>query len=357
VKVRAERAAGDHIRISVSDTGRGIDEADLPRIFEEFRQVGTTSHSNRTGTGLRLAIARRLVELLGGESHVTSSVGVGSVFSVTLPTEIAAAKPAVVESEPALTDPERTALVIDSDPASLYLVKKYLVEAGYSVAATDDSGRGVEIARLARPGIITIDLDQLENGINIIETISRFKPDGLQKSRAIIALASDEGLEVAARNAGATVFLGKPLERERLISFIERAGTPRAGRVLIADDDEDALALVLAILDERGYEIDTARNGREAFEIVTDRPPDAIILDLMLPEMDGFELMHRLSLNPDRRDIPVILLTARDVSLEERRALGLGSTRIMQKAGFTRDELLAELTLAISNRAEGAVGD
>ena len=354
VKVRAERATPDRVRISVSDTGRGIDEADLPRIFEEFRQVGTTPQSARTGTGLGLAIARRLVELLGGEIRVTSCVGVGSVFSVTLPLELETHPASITESEPALTDPERTALVIDSDPASLYLMKKYLVEAGYSVAATDDSGRGVEIARLARPGIVTVDLDQLESGISVIETIARLTSDGLQKSRAIIALASDADFEAAARGAGATVFARKPLERERLISLIERAGMPKAGRVLVADDDEDALALVLAILDERGYEIETARNGREVLEVVSQRSPDAIILDLMLPEMDGFEVMHRLNLDPAWRDIPVILLTARDLSHEERRALGLGANRIMQKAGFTRDELLAELVLAIGSRSEGA---
>jgi len=352
ITVRAERTDTDHLRISVSDTGLGISEADLPKIFEEFRQVGRAVHSPRSGTGLGLAITRRLVELLGGEINVASRVGEGSVFTITLPLEIEGRAVSASDSEPPMADPERTALVIDSDPASLYLMKKYLVESGYSVAATDDSARGVEIARLAGPAVVTIDLDQLEDGLRVIETIARHNSESSQKSRAIVALASDMNAEAAARDAGATVFLGKPLERDYLISMIERASLPKTGCVLVVDDDEDALALVLAMLEESSYEVETARDGRAALERISHKLPDAIVLDLMLPEMDGFEVVHRLSVNGDWRNTPVILLTARDLSHEERRALDTGTTRIIQKGNFTRDELLAELSLAIGKRAE-----
>src|SRR6185369_13015403 len=143
--VRAERAGANRIRISVSDTGVGISDSDLPKIFDEFRQVGRAAHSARSGTGLGLAITRRLVELLGGEITVASRIGEGSVFTITLPLEIEGRAVSAADGEASMADPVRTALVIDSDPASLYLMKKYLVESGYSVAATDDSGRGIEI--------------------------------------------------------------------------------------------------------------------------------------------------------------------------------------------------------------------
>lgn len=354
VRVRAERTAIDRIRISVSDQGPGISEADLPRIFEEFRQVGRAAHSARSGTGLGLAITRRLVELLGGEVSVTSRLGEGSVFAISLPIEIEGRALSAAESDPPMADPERTALVIDSDPASLYLMKKYLVESGYSVAATDDSPRGIEIARLAAPAVVTIDLDQLEDGLNVVETIARHNAGRSQKSRAIIALGSDAGLEVAARTAGATVFLKKPLERGQLIATIERAGQPKAGRVLVVDDDDDALALALAMLEQSGYEVETARNGRAALEAISRNRPDAIVLDLMMPEMDGFEVVHRLNVNADWRDTPVILLTAHDLSHEERRALDTVTMGILQKGIFTRDELLAELSLAIGKRVDSA---
>jgi signal transduction histidine kinase/CheY-like chemotaxis protein len=352
IKVRAERTNTDQLRISVSDTGLGISEADLPKIFEEFRQVGRAAHSPRSGTGLGLAITRRLVELLGGEIAVASRVGEGSVFTITLPLEIEGRAVSAQDGEASMADPERTALVIDSDPASLYLMKKYLVESGYSVAATDDSARGIEIARLAEPAVVTIDLDQLEDGLRVIELIARHNADGSQRSRAIVALASDMTAEAAARDAGATVFLGKPLERAHLISMIERASQPKTGCVLVVDDDEDALALVLAMLEESSYEVETARDGRAALERISQKLPDAIVLDLMLPEMDGFEVVHRLSVNADWRNTPVILLTARDLSHEERRALDTISPRIIQKGNFTRDELLAELSLVVGKRAE-----
>ncbi|HEY9231500.1 MAG TPA: ATP-binding protein, partial [Blastocatellia bacterium] len=248
VAVRAERAASDRMRIRVSDTGSGISESDLPKIFEEFRQVGRAAHSAHSGTGLGLAITSRLVELLGGEIEVSSRVGEGSVFTITLPIEIEG-RAIAVDDEPPVADPERTALVVASDPASLYLLKKYLVEAGYSVVATDDSGRGVEIARLAQPVIVTIDLDQLDNGLGLLETVARDNAERTQKSRAIVAVAADVSLEAAARQAGATVFLSKPLEREPLIAAVERAAQSRPGRVLVVEDDDDALALVLLILE------------------------------------------------------------------------------------------------------------
>jgi signal transduction histidine kinase/DNA-binding response OmpR family regulator len=347
VQVSAERAGGDRIRISIRDTGVGIAESDLARIFEEFRQVGASGRGGRAGTGLGLAITRRLVEMLGGQIDVSSRLGEGSKFAVTLPIEIEghAAPADDVETLPA--DPDKTALVIDGDHASLYLTKKYLTEAGYSVAATDDPARGAEIARLARPAVITIDLDSLDDGTRLVQRLA-----SSDKRGAIITLSKYAESEQTSLDAGADIFLRKPVERAALIALLERAGSPSPGRVLVVDDDPDALDLVIAMIGDRGYEIQTATNGREALDEIARAKPDAIILDLMLPEMDGFEVVHRLSLNPEWRSIPVVLLTARDLSHEERRALDIGTARIIQKGNFSRDELLAELGTVIGATAE-----
>ena len=347
VRVAVERAAGDHIRITVRDTGVGIADSDLARIFEEFRQVGASGRGSRSGTGLGLAITRRLVEMLGGRIDVSSQLGEGSEFAVTVPIEIEGHAAPADEIEVPPADPDKTALVIDGDPASLYLTKKYLTEAGYSVAATDDPARGAEVARLARPAVITVDLDSLENGTRIVERLA-----SSEKRGAIIALSKRAESEQTSLDAGADIFLRKPVERAALISVLERAGSSSPGRVLVVDDDRDALDLVLAMIGDRGFEIQTATNGREALDEIARAKPDAIILDLMLPEMDGFEVVHRLSLNPDWRSIPVVLLTARDLSHEERRALDIGTARIIQKGNFSRDELLAELGAVIGATAE-----
>ena len=126
-------------------------------------------------------------------------------------------------------------------------------------------------------------------------------------------------------------------------------------RLLVVDDDPDALDLAVAMIDDGGYEVQTATTGREALDAIARQRPDAIILDLMLPEMDGFEVVHRLSLNSDWRSIPVILLTARDLSHEERRALDIGTVRIIQKGSFSRDELLAEIRMATRTTAPAMV--
>ena len=341
VKITAERAAHECLRIAVTDTGIGIAESDITRIFEEFRQIASTGRGARTGTGLGLSITRRLVEMLGGEISVSSREGEGSVFAVTLPFEIEGRVAPAVGAESPLTDPERTALVIDTDPASLYLTKKYLTEAGYSVAATDDPARGIEIAGKAKPAVITVDLDALEGEAGIIERIVNS-----HKEATVVAFSADAGAEPRALSAGAKTFLRKPVERTALIAVLERAKSPSQQIVLVVDDDPDALDLAVAMIEGGGYDTQTAINGREALDAITRQRPDAIVLDLMLPEMDGFEVVHRLSMNPDWRSIPVILLTARDLSHEERRALDIGTARIIQKGSFSRDELLAEIRMA-----------
>jgi signal transduction histidine kinase/DNA-binding response OmpR family regulator len=336
VKVMARRAGIDNVRISVSDTGTGISENDLPKIFEEFRQAADRSGAKKTGTGLGLAITRRLVELLGGEISVVSRAGKGSVFTVTLPLEMEDIIAIPSELQP--SDSERTALVIDSDPTSLYLIKKYLTESGFSVAATDNAGRGLEIARLARPAIVTIDMDLLEDDSYALAQIKRGDTPPL-----LVAVSTDPDGEQRALDAGADMFLSKPIERAILIELLDQKMHPQTGRVLVVDDDEDSLDLATAMIEDLGYQIVTARNGREALDQISRERPDAIVLDLMLPEMDGFELMHRLSLNVEWRSIPVVLLTARSLSHEERRALDIGTVRFIQKGNFNRNELISAL--------------
>lgn len=365
IKITADQLGPDRIRIAVSDTGIGIAESDIPHIFEEFRQVGGANRrvsAPGAGTGLGLPITRRLVELLGGKMSVSSRVGEGSVFAVIMPIEIEGrtAPGYGLESEP--STPERSALVVDSDPASLFITKKYLAEAGYSVAATDDPSRAVEMARVARPAVITVDIDSPDGGLSTLEQLARENgPATLgENSSTIIALSATIDSPTSATvqlalDAGAAAFLRKPIDRADLLRVLKRATTPAPRSVLVVDDDPDALDLVMALLEGSGYEARTSTTGREALEEIERERPDVIILDLMLPEMDGFEVVHRLSLNPDWRTIPVILVTARDLSHEERRALDLATTQIMQKGSLTRDELLASLGSAM--RATTAHGN
>jgi CheY-like chemotaxis protein len=191
---------------------------------------------------------------------------------------------------------------------------------------------------MARPSVIAVDLDSLEGGAELIERAAEDHKDGL-----IVVASSDASIRRQSLRSGASAFLGKPVERDSLIQALARKEGSMEARCLVVDDEPDALDLVVAMLEDSGFETVTATTGREALDSLATSMPDCIILDLMLPEMDGFEVIHRLSLNPEWRNIPVILITARDLTNEERRALNTGVTRIIQKAGFTRDDLLAEI--------------
>ncbi len=344
IKVTVSRADHNRVHIAVSDTGIGIAEADIPKIFEEFRQLNGANRQAKTGTGLGLAITRRLVALLGGEIDVSSKVGEGSVFIVALPTEIPSSAAPTIEVEPLKLDPERTALVISREAAMIYLVRKYLTEAGYSVALAEDSERGLEIVSLAKPALIVLDLDSLDTPANTINQMANSKEQG-----KLIAFSSNINFERQAVRTGADVFLSKPLEREELLAALKGAKEPAPVFVLLVDDDADALEIVTSMLESKGHEVKTAANGRAALDIISHHKPAAIVLDLMMPEMDGFEVAHRLQLNPKWRDIPVLLLTARDLSNEERAVLNFHSARLLQKGNFSREDLLREIDSAIGD--------
>jgi CheY-like chemotaxis protein len=311
---------------------------------------------------LGLTITRRLVTLLGGDISVSSTVGEGSTFSVTLPIEIEGAPADQSDAEAAAVDPSRTALVFDPDPASLYLTKKYLTEAGYSVVATDDSARALDLARLAIPAVITVDAE-LDGGEQLIGKLVQQTGESTsndhspaQPRSVVIAITAEENAGRHAIELGAAASIYKPIERSELLRALEQATRPDRREVLVVDDDQDALDLIAAMIDGNGYRIRTAMDGKRALEEVKLSPPDLIVLDLMMPEMDGIEIIHRLSLDAGWRGIPVILLTARDLDKDERRAVAAGTVRVIQKGSFTRDELLAEINSAIPEMAQAGHG-
>lgn len=357
VTISASRAGHEHLRISVSDTGIGIAESELSKIFEEFYQV---KGGARSGAGLGLAITRRLVVLLEGEIAVSSRVGEGTVFVVTLPLQIESREAPSVARETPQIDPQRTALVIAEDAAMLYLTRRYLTEDGYSVATVEDAARGVEFIRLAKPSVIIFDIGELgelagrdaEPGaaLDAVNQLASRKGDG-----RLLVCAADVRVERDAMQAGADGFLRTPLERRELLAALgsEVTEKPKAYSlpyILVVDDDADTQEIVREMLAGLDYQVQTVADGKEALLRVAEHRPAAMILDLMLPEMDGFEVTHRLRLNPAWRDIPVILLTARDLSNEERKALLHGDTRVLQKGSFTRDDLRREVQAVGSSR-------
>jgi CheY-like chemotaxis protein len=297
----------------------------------------------KSGSGLGLAITQRLVNLLGGDIQVESQPGEGSTFTLRLPVEIESSAAPAGEVMPSQHDPERTALVVSRDAATVYLIRKYLTEAGYSVATADDPERGLEILVMAKPALVAFDLDAAESPADSLRQIAESREHG-----KLLTFSSNVNGERQALQNGADAFLSKPVERAELLAVLAGEKAPAPEFVLVVDDDGDALEIVTSMLESAGQTVKTAGDGRAAIELISHSKPAAIVLDLMLPEMDGFEVAHRLQMNPKWRDIPVILLTARDLSNEERAVLNLHSARLLQKGSFSRQELLTEIQEAMA---------
>jgi signal transduction histidine kinase/DNA-binding response OmpR family regulator len=345
VEVRARRM-GDWAEVAVTDTGVGIDPADQARIFQEFQQAGV-----QEGSGLGLTLARSLVLLHGGDLSVESEPGVGSTFTCTLPIR----QPAVPEtagSEPTpapVTTPDAhpskagpaTVLVIEDDPRSVELLTLYLESDGFEVVACGNGLAGMETARRLRPAAIVLDIKlPLLSGWDFLgmvkadETTARFPV-------VIVSMLDERGKGLA---LGAADYLVKPVSREDLLATLRPIIAARSedgsGKVLAIDDDPAAIKLIETVLGAEGYTVVGAESGAEGLEVARTERPDLIILDLLMPGADGFEVVEQLQADPSMAEIPVVVLTAKDIAADERERLASHVAHLAAKASFSRAEFV-----------------
>lgn len=361
----AGAGAGEQIVFTVSDTGIGIAPEHLERIFQPFTQADSTIAQKYGGTGLGLALSRRFSELLGGHITAASEPGRGATFTVSLPAKLPepATEPAMApapESAPApapvVTTPPPTerprVLVIDDDPAARELLQRGLEREGFAVRSAAGGAEGLELARQWRPGAITLDV--LMPGLDGWEVLGRLKadPDTAGIPVVMVSVLREERL---ARALGAEDFLTKPVDRERLVRALTRLhpATP-AAPVLVVEDDPATRAGLEAAIRAEGWPVLTATNARAALEAVAAHRPALILLDLLLPEMDGFEFLEALRRLPEGRNVPVVVLTARDLNEAERRRLNGRVERVLQQGDLTPRELAAELRRHLCRVPAGA---
>jgi signal transduction histidine kinase/DNA-binding response OmpR family regulator len=370
IDVTAERV-GDEIRIAVRDTGVGIAEEDLPLVFEEFRQVGDVAN-HAEGTGLGLALTRRLVEAHDGRIELQSTRGIGSTFTVVLPIEPAtpadapAARPG--GAAPATVGPggapgtaasgttAPTVLVVEDDLSAVRLIRAYLEPAGYAVRSAVDGETAIGMARERRPAAIVLDV--LLPRIDGWEVLRRLKADpDLQDVPVIIVTVVDEreiGLAL-----GAVDYLVKPLERGPLLASLARfVAAPRSTpelRVLAIDDDPTALDLIEATLTMPTYRVIRALDGRQGLELALASPPDVIICDLLMPDLDGFTVVAELKRQPTTRELPILVMTAHDLTAAERERLRGQILGVVAKGPGARDGLLTWLAEVVGQREAGDV--
>jgi signal transduction histidine kinase/CheY-like chemotaxis protein len=364
---RSREANGDWVEIVVADTGIGMSEEQTGRLFQDFTQADASTTRRYGGTGLGLAISRRFCRMMGGDITVRSTPGVGSTFAIRLPIDAVLTGPGpqtpgapLVAAAAAETGARREetpagplVLVVDDDPTVREVLSRFLIREGFSVVTVGGGAEALARARALHPAAITLDVLMADvDGWTVLTTLKN--DPALSDIPVVLLTIVDERSRGYA--LGAAEYLVKPVDRERLVGVLHRLCGRRAGRLLIVEDDVTARAMIREALERDGWTVDEADNGRVGLERVAASPPDAIVLDLIMPEMDGFEFLEALRGQRLLRDIPVVVVTAMDLSEDDRRRLNGGVRRVLQKGAYGRDDLLREVAglLAASVRGGGA---
>ena len=349
VRVEAAQADGN-VHVAVIDTGVGIAPADQQAVFEEFRQVGDPSE-RQPGTGLGLALTKRLIEAHGGRIEVESTRGSGSRFTLIIPSAPAGADLKAAES-PAPRIHVRTdspeVLVIEDDPSVVRLLREYMEPAGYRVRVAPDGETGIAMAAERRPAAAILDV--LLPGVDGWEALRRLKADAeLRDVPVVMATVVDER-EVGFA-LGAVDYLVKPIQRQALLDSLARYAPPPANgpsnvRVLAVDDEPAALDFIRAALEPAGFTVKTVPGGREALAAARSEPFDLIVLDLVMPDVDGFEVISSLKGDPRTAAIPILVCTAHDPTPADKERLNGKILGIVTKGIDARDGLRQWLATA-----------
>ena len=352
----------DYLAFEVHDTGIGLTDEQIERLFQPFTQADSSTTRRYGGTGLGLTITKRYCEMMGGTVLVQSAAGTGSTFTIVLPSEAKIDDAERGTQSDMVRLPERrgelaapaapaaprihTVLVIDDDPAACDLVRRALQNEPVRVIDASSGEAGIEQARLRAPSVIILDV--LLPGMSGWTVLSALKADSQLRDIPVVMLSIlDERQRGYA--LGASDYLAKPVEREQLLAVTQRFIAAGARpTVLVVDDDISIRAMLRRMLERDGWMVTEASNGVVALAEIAAHPPALILLDLLLPEMDGFALVAELRKRPEGRAIPVVVLTSRDLSRDDRNRLSGSVSSIVAKGAYTRDELLAEMRDLVS---------
>jgi CheY-like chemotaxis protein len=353
---REAGAPGDQLRFSVRDRGIGMSPEQVDRLFQPFTQADASTTRRFGGTGLGLTITRAFVEMMGGSIGVESALGQGSTFTFRLPALVAGnevtgpevARP--LELRPGVrastVGQAPAVLVIDDDADVRDIMERLLRRDGYHPVLAAGGVAGLELARRLHPAAITLDVLMPDLDGWCVLSALKADPDLASTPVVMLTIADDRR---RAYSLGASNFVTKPLDHARMSEMLRRYVKPgTTGVVLVVDDDPLARRMARELLERQGWAVAEAVNGRAALAVVQELRPQLVLLDLMMPEMDGFEFIEQFRANEAWREIPVIVVTAKDLTAAERVRLSGCVTRIMAKGAQPLGEALAHLREVIS---------
>jgi Amt family ammonium transporter len=349
IKLVAERRIQDRqewIDFTVSDTGIGMTEEELQRAFNAFEQADLSTTRQYGGTGLGLAICQQFVDLLHGYIEVETAPNVGSTFIISLPAHgdqqtVITGEQGIVLDSPATLSNINSILVIDDDTTVHELLTHYIGQQGFAVYAASSGEEGLELAAELKPSLIILDIMMPKmDGWTVLNNL---KADPVLAKIPVIILTIVDNRATAFR-LGASEFVMKPIDPKHLVATLNRyrcANPPCP--ILVIEDDASTRHMLRDLLESEGWAVTDAENGRVGLARVQENRPVLIILDLMMPEMDGFEFITHVKNSNEYQHIPIIVVTARDLSPEEQKNLIASTQRVVQKGDFQKESLMNEI--------------
>jgi CheY-like chemotaxis protein/anti-sigma regulatory factor (Ser/Thr protein kinase) len=342
----------DGVAMTVADSGIGMTPEQIAKLFSEFTQADASTTRRYGGTGLGLAISKRLVEMMCGTIGVESAPGKGSRFKVWLPASRQSVVASLARAAPPAVKPASadgaTVLVIDDDADSRDMMRRFLAREGFDTVTAADGAEGLRLARQITPKLITLDV--VMPRMDGWAVLKELQADPALAPIPVVMLSildeQDKGFAL-----GAADYLIKPFDRERLRAVLARYRRAAAGvRVLVVEDDEATRAVLGEMLAREGCTVDMAGDGQAALDRVGQATPDLILLDLMMPRMDGFQFLEALRARPGGAGLPIVVLTAKELSAAEREHLAGEAKRVLRKSLHSREELAGELRRVIAER-------
>ena len=347
IEISAVNDSSD-LYITIKDSGIGISKETLPHIFEEFRQGDGTTSRRYEGTGLGLAIAYKIIKILGGDIKAESVLGEGSVFTIRIPIvwheDIQSANSIIAFNTNTSPTDNPTILVVDDDPVTVQKISTYLEEEGFNTLIARSGREALQLAEKHQPFAITLDVIMPE--MDGWEVLQKLKSNHKTKHIPVIAISvsneRDTGFAL-----GAVGYIQKPVDRKILISEIIRiVKSPKS--IMIVDDNEFERNEMARIIESEHMKTVLAKDGKECLEMLNTHIPDLLVLDLMMPGINGFEVIKRVRENERTKNLPVIVVTAKELAPEDRANLKSKISSMITKSEATQQELFLEIKRVVN---------